>query len=135
MTRRRLLAACLLSASLTLGAVGTAAAHECVIASRSAQGDAGALHSGRWETLTLSTVFSAILPDALGVPALTPDQLTWALDAAAAAGVPSSWVTRSDKTIAEGSSDPNLADGKGLDHLADAYGQQLAGIYFAALSH
>jgi hypothetical protein len=42
---------------------------------------------------------------------------------------------RADKTIGEGSANPNLADGRGLDHLADTYGAQLVGIYFAALGH
>jgi hypothetical protein len=43
------------------------------------------------------------------------------------------WVVRSDKTIGAGSNNPNLANGKGVDHLADVYGNQIVGIYFVAL--
>ncbi len=53
----------------------------------------------------------------------------------AAAGIPSSFTIRSDKVIGENSSNPNLADGRGLDHAVDLYGQALGGIYFAALAH
>jgi hypothetical protein len=70
----------------------------------------------------------------VGGPALTPGQISWAVDTAVAQGLPADgWVVRADKVIGEGSSNPNLANGKGLDHLADAYGPQLVAIYFAAL--
>jgi hypothetical protein len=45
------------------------------------------------------------------------------------------WVVRADKVIGENSHNPNLANGKGLDHLADTFGAQLIGIYFQALGH
>ena len=109
--------------------------HECIIANRSAQGDAGALHSSNWTRLTLATIFGFI-NQFVGGPALTSGQITWAVNEAAAEGLPvDGWVVRSDKVIGEGSSNPNLANRKGLDHLADAYGNQLVGIYFAALGH
>jgi len=70
----------------------------------------------------------------VGGPALTPGQISWAVDTAVAQGLPADgWVVRADKVIGEGSSNPNLVNGKGLDHLADAYGPQLVAIYFAAL--
>ncbi len=124
--------ALLLAGALTISVAGVASAHECFIASRSTQGDTAATHSAQWEVLTLHDIFAFILPGVLGQPALSAAQLTWALDAAAAQGVPSQWTIRSDKTIGEGSSNPNLANGKGLDHLADAYGPILIPIFFAA---
>jgi len=132
---RRVLLSLALAGSLSAVAAPAVFAHECVIASRSAQGDAGALHSANWMRLSLSDIFGFINED-VGGPALTSDQITWAVNEAVAEGLPADgWVTRADKTIGEGSSNPNLADGKGLDHLADSVGPQIAGIYFQALTH
>jgi hypothetical protein len=132
---RRFLVGLVLAGSLTAVAVPAALGHECTIASRSAQGDAGALHSDNWIRLGLADVFGFIHFD-VGGPALTPSQITWAVNAAVAAGLPADgWVIRSDKTIGEGSNNPNLANGKGLDHLVDAVGAQIVGIYFEALGH
>ncbi len=114
---------------------GVALGHECYIANRSAAGDAGALHSGRWTRLSLAAIFGFI-NTFLNGPALTSGQISWAVSEAINEGLPADgWVVRSDKTIAEGSADPNLANGKGLDHLADSFGPQLVGIYFQALGH
>ena len=53
---------------------------------------------------------------------------------AANQGLPANgWVVNGKLTIGEGSSNPNLTDGRGLDHLSIAYGEQIVGIYFAAL--
>jgi hypothetical protein len=132
---RRVLLSLALAGSISAVAAPAVFAHECVIASRSAQGDAGALHSANWMRLSLSDIFGFINED-VGGPALTSDQITWAVNEAVAEGLPADgWVTRADKTIGEGSSNPNLADGKGLDHLADSVGPQIAGIYFQALTH
>jgi len=132
---RRVLLSLALAGSISAVAAPAVFAHECVIASRSAQGDAGALHSANWMRLSLSDIFGFINED-VGGPALTADQITWAVNEAVAEGLPADgWVTRADKTIGEGSSNPNLADGKGLDHLADSVGPQIAGIYFQALTH
>ncbi len=131
---KRLLGASLLSAVLAVASVGAVAAHECVISSRSAQGDAGATHSSRWMVLTLADILGFINQEIdPSLPALTPDQIAWAV--ANRGDLPLSWVTRSNKTIGENSSNPNLADGKGLDHLADLYGAQVGALYFAALQH
>lgn len=109
--------------------------HECYIANRSAQGDAGALNSSRWARLSLEDIFSFV-NQFVGGPALTPGQITWAVNEAIAEGLPADgWVVRSDKVIGEGSNNPNLANGKGLDHLGDTFGPQLVGIYFQALGH
>ena len=70
----------------------------------------------------------------MGGPALTAGQIDWAVGEAISQGLPADgWVVRSDKVIGEGSQNPNLANGKGLDHLSEAFGPQLVGIYFAAL--
>ena len=132
---RRLVASLLLAGSLTAVAAPAVFAHECTIASRSTQGDAGALHSSNWFRLGLADVFGFINFN-VGGPALTADQIDWAVNEAIAEGLPADgWVTRADKTIGEGSANPNLADGKGLDHLADSVGPQIVGIYFQALGH
>ena len=132
---RRTLLSIALAGSLSLVAAQAVFAHECTIASRSAQGDAGALHSQNWGRLSLADVFGFINTQ-VGGPALSPSQITWAVGEAINQGLPADgWVTRTDKTIGEGSSNPNLANGKGLDHLADSVGPQIAGIYFQALGH
>jgi hypothetical protein len=132
---RRLLIALVLAGSMSSVAAPAVLGHECYIANRSAQGDAGALHSGSWARLSLSDIFGFV-NQFVGGPALTPDQITWAVNTAIAQGLPADgWVVRSDKVIGENSSNPNLANGKGLDHLGDTFGPQLIGIYFAALGH
>jgi hypothetical protein len=132
---RRLIISLALAGSLAAAAAPAVLAHECVIASRSAQGNAGAQHSSNWTTLGLADIFGFI-NGVVGGPALTPGQITWAVGEAIRQGLPADgWVTRADKTIGEGSSNPNLANGKGLDHLADSVGPQIVGIYFAALGH
>jgi hypothetical protein len=132
---RRFVLSLVLAGSLSAVAAPTVFAHECYIASRSAQGDAGAVRSGQWTRLTLPIIFGFI-NGIVGGPALSPDQITWAVNEALAEGLPlDGWVVRSDKTIGENSQNPNLANGKGLDHLADTFGGQLVGIYFQALGH
>ncbi|HET9878344.1 MAG TPA: hypothetical protein VFQ81_03440 [Candidatus Limnocylindria bacterium] len=133
--KRRMVIASLLAGSLAVASVGAATAHECVISSRSAQGDAGATHSSRWITLTLADVLGFIhteIPGQADMP-LTPAQIEWAV--ANRGDLPSSWVTRGDKTIGAGSANPNIADGRGLDHLAALVGPQVGALYFAALAH
>jgi hypothetical protein len=130
---RRLLVSFALVGTLLTAAAPAVLGHECYIVNRSAAGDAGALHSGNWVRLTVADIFGFIHQFA-GGPALSPSQITWAVNAAVAAGIPADgWVTRADKTIGEGSSNPNVADGKGLDYLAVSFGPQFVAIYFAAL--
>jgi hypothetical protein len=117
------------------GTASVALGHECFIASRSAQGDAGSLHSKVWQRDTLADIFGFI-NGIVGGPALSPAQIDWAVAEAVSQGLPvDGWVVRGDKTIGEGSSNPNLANGKGVDHLADVYGIQIVGIYRTALAH
>ena len=131
MLRRSLLAA-LLATALTAISIGAVSAHECVISSRSAQGDEGATHSRVWDRLYLADVLGFI-HDVVGGEPLTADQIAWAV--ANRGDLPEYWVTRIDKTIGAGSSNPNLADGKGLDHLAQLVGEDVVALYFAALAH
>ena len=113
MVRRSILAAVLASALAVLS-IGSVAAHECLISSRSAQGNEAAVKSAAWDKLFLAD----ILDFALG---LNEAQIAWAV--ANRGDLPEYWVVNVRKTIGEGSSNPNLADGKGLDHL-----QQLVGM-------
>ncbi len=133
---RRLLVGLALSGALFGATAPAVLGHECVIENRSTQGDdAAAAHSQVWVRLTLSDLFGFI-HEFVGGPALAPGQVDWAVAAAIDAGLPADgWVTRSDKTIGEGSQNPNLADGRGLDHLADTVGEQVVSIYFQALGH
>ena len=135
---RRIASASLLSLLILAVGASSAFAHECFNASRSAQGDTGAQHSENWFNLTTEFVFTVILPGDTGIT-LTDEQLAWALDQADAAGIPSGFVIRIDKTLgfnAKGDLAPgfakNGADGRGIDHAVDAYGDQLFGIFFAA---
>ncbi len=99
--------------------IGSAFAHECVISSRSAQGnEAAATNSKVWGKLYLAE----ILDFAFG---LNADQIEWALDERDEFDLPEYWVTRMDKTIAAGSASTNLADGQGLDHLEALVGGQV----------
>ena len=71
--RRAAGASLLAVAALTLTA-GTALGHECMNESRSAKGDAKAAESGAW-TLASNVILQFIIPDALGIDPLTPEQL------------------------------------------------------------
>jgi len=115
MLRRTVLAA-LLAGLLAVASVGTAFAHECVISSRSAQGNEGATNSKVWDRLYLAD----ILDFAFG---LNEAQIAWAVENRG--DLPEYWVTNIKKTIGEGSSNPNLADGKGLDHLQQLVGMEV----------
>ena len=121
---RRFLASVALAAALVLVMASTVFAHECFIANRSAQGNANATNSGRWATLVLADFVNSP-----GFP-VDPDCFIayWSSN-----GGPDSFTVRIDKTIGEGSQNPNLGNGSGLDHIEDAYGA-LAGAAFAACS-
>lgn len=90
-----------------------ASAHECFIANRSDQGNAMALNSGRWTTLTPEDIFMFAPPGT--------DQACFVAYWLSHGG-PASLTVRSDKTIGEGSANPNLANGKGLEHAEDVFG-------------
>ena len=126
--------------ALTVGLVGigagAASAHECYVANRSAQGNAGASNSANWYTLHLEELFRSG-HEFLGGPALTDAQVQTALAMAADQGVPSSFtlferftIPRSQGELAEVSS--KSSDGKGIDHFFARYGDTIVGVFFAA---
>ena len=115
----------------------TVSAHECFVVNRSAQGNAGASHSGEWFTLTLDQLFSET--ENFGLPDLTASQVDWAVASALEAGVPASFTIRTDKTIGEHAAaftkNGHATDGKGIDHFIDVYGNTLIGIVIEATGH
>lgn len=113
---RRTALSAILAGLLAVASVGTAFAHECVISSRSDRGNEGATHSKVWDRLYLAD----ILGFAFG---LNEAQAEWAVENRG--DLPEYWVTNIKKTIGEGSSNPNLADGKGLDHLEQLVGGEV----------
>jgi hypothetical protein len=106
----------------TVALFGSAAsAHECFITSRSDTGDAAATNSSRWIVLTAADIASFTPPGT--------DQACF-IEYWTSNGGPASLTVRSDKTIGEGSSNPNLANGKGLEHAEDVFGE----LFFAAVT-
>lgn len=128
-----------LALALAVGAIpfASVAAHECIVANRSATGDEAATASARWVKVTLVEIYERT--EEFGLPDLTPAQVTYAVDLAEAAGIPSSFTWRSDKTIAGNASGflkgDHATDGKGIDHVFVMYGDQLIGGLFAALAN
>jgi hypothetical protein len=114
----RRIATIVAGAAAGIALMGTAAsAHECFIASRSANGDVNATHSGSWVILTAADIATFSPP---GTDQACVVQF-WLAN-----GGPASLTVRSDKIIGENSSNPNLANGKGLDHAEDVFGGLLA---------
>jgi len=133
---RRTAATLALTTALVAAGAGAASAHECYIANRSAQGNAGASHSSNWYTLQMEELYrSGHL--FLGGDPLTDAQVAKALAMTAEAGVPLSFTVFERFTLPrsmdelEGLSTKS-ADGKGIDHFFVAYGDAIAGIFFAA---
>jgi hypothetical protein len=121
MIGRRLLTITAATAALTLGAATAASAHECFIENRSDRGDAqAAANSPSWDSFTIET----ILTEFLGLPAPVVACVTeqWEAD-----GNPDTLVFNQVTTIGEGSSNPNLANGKGLEHGSVVYGPVIGG--------
>src|SRR5262245_4135653 len=110
------------AAAMVLFFGNAASAHECLIASRSAQGNLSATNSDRWFAITVQDIAAEIAPPGT-------DQQCF-IDYWTSHGGPASLTIRSDKVIGESSNNPNLANGKGLDHAADVFGPLL----FAAVA-
>ena len=125
-----------IAAVLLLAAVpGSAFAHECFNASRSAQGNVGADNSPRWLTLQISEFFTD--PELGLSPSEQATALALLAQAQANGEVPNDvTIYIGNHTIAEDtpSMDRNghAADGSGIDHFFDAYGAQLFGILCTA---
>ena len=121
---KRFLSSVALAAAAVLMMSSTVFAHECFIANRSDQGDAKATNSSRW--IVVSVVDFANSPDF--PPGVDPDCF---LDYWSSHGGPDSFTVRGDKTIGEGSHNPNLGDGRGLDHIEAAFGPVLGAAFGA----
>lgn len=117
--KRRIVAVAAMSVALVAGFASPAAALECYIANRSATGNANATHSSRWITVTVADF--AASPEF--PPGVDPDCFVayWLSH-----GGPEGFTVRSDKVIGEGSSNPNLGNGKGLEHIEEAFGALIA---------
>jgi hypothetical protein len=115
---RRFLTSIALATAALLMMASTAFAHECFIANRSAQGNANVTHSSNW--VTISVAGFAHSPDF--PPGVDPECFIayWSSH-----GGPDGFTVRTDKTIGEGSHNPNLGNGSGLDHIETAYGALL----------
>jgi hypothetical protein len=113
-----------MSAALVVGFASPASALDCYIASRSENGNANATHSARWITVTVEGFASS--PEF--PPGVDPDCFVefWLSN-----GGPEAFTVRSDKVIGEGSSNPNLGNGKGLEHIEVAF-EALLGAAFGA---
>jgi hypothetical protein len=135
MIRKTVLTLVATTGLLAAGA-GAASAHECFIANRSAQGNAGASHSANWYTLQMSDLFAEAHLFFGGEP-LTEEQLAWALAETEAQGIPLS-VTMFERFTIPRSVDEleglstKSGDGKGVDHFFASYGDALFGIFAAA---
>lgn len=131
---RKLLATFALSAAIVGGSGATAFAHECYIANRSAQGNAGAAHSANWHTLQMSELFASAHFFVPGIEApLTQAQIDEAVQLTKAAGIPTSVTLFGRFTIPRNLDEADeltskSVDGKGVDHFFAKYGDQLIGI-------
>jgi len=106
------------STAFIVGFANPALARDCYIANRSDAGNANATHSARWITSTVEEFASS--PEF--PPGVDPDCFVqyWLSN-----GGPEAFTVRSDKVIGAGSSNPNLANGKGLEHIEEAFGALL----------
>ena len=133
---RRTAATLALTTALVAAGAGAASAHECYIANRSSQGNAGASNSANWYTLQLEELYRSG-HQFLGGDPLTDAQVSTALAMTAEAGVPLSFTVFERFTIPRSMDElealsTKSADGKGVDHFFIAYGDAIAGIFFAA---
>ena len=115
---RRFLASVALAAAALLAMTSTVFAHECFIANRSDQGNEMATQSSRWVSVSV-----ADFANSPGFPpGVDPECF---LEYWSGHGGPATFTVRSDKTIGDHSQNPNLGDGKGVDHIEAAFGPLL----------
>jgi hypothetical protein len=140
MRRGLLLSAVTIFTVLALG--GSALAFECINTSRSANGNAGAAGSNGWFTLPVSDIFAFLIsahddPE-FNLPSADFSAIPDMVADAEALGVPSSFLINAHAVAAGGleGHDRNgvLADGHGIDHFPEVYGQQLFIAYCANAS-
>ncbi|GAA2036972.1 hypothetical protein GCM10009819_21970 [Agromyces tropicus] len=118
-----------LAAALTLGSGMAAYAHECYNANRSDKGNQGASNSQAWYTIVVADEVSA---------GLDAEDAECVLDAYYGAGGPATFTIHvkgangQDGTIGEANPvEGKSSDGKGIDHVFDAYGGIIFGAYEA----
>ncbi len=120
MLRKRLTVFGATVAGVVMLASGTAGAHECFVANRSAQGNAAvAAHSAAWEEVSLDTVLTVFI----GVPQGVADCVVANADTY---GLPTSFVFGGKQAVGQGGviaeNNPNFtakglaSDGQGIDH-------------------
>jgi hypothetical protein len=118
--------------ALTITAGGSAWAHECFVANRSAQGNAAVgAHSAAWDEVSLNTIVTVFLGQSDAVAACVEA-------AAPGAGLPSSFVFGGKQAQGSGGviaeNNPNFSakglasDGQGIDHAEDVYGPAVFGL-------
>jgi len=107
--------------AVTIGALmligsGSAFALDCFIASRSSRGNAAAgSHSKVWVTVVVDDfAHGPDFPPGFDADCFVAEWL--------AGGGPASFTVRVDKVIGGNSSNPNLGNGSGLDHIETAHG-------------
>ncbi len=126
MLRKRLMVFGATAAGVVMLATGTAGAHECFVANRSAQGNAAvAEHSAAWEEVSLDTVLTVFI----GVPQGVADCVVANADTY---GLPTSFVFGGKQAVGQGGviaeNNPNFtskglgSNGQGIDHGEDVYG-------------
>ena len=130
---RRAAGTVLAAGGILVATAVASSAHDCFIASRSAQGDAMAgAHSQAWYTLVVNDAIDGDYQ----AGRITAAQDACIKAAYAATGAPASFTIHvkgangSDGVIAD--KNPNTAlftNGKGVDHAFEAYGAQIFGSY------
>lgn len=134
--RSKLIAAPLVTIGMVVGTASAAFAHHCINVSRSEQGNAGAEASNGWETLSLADLYGFLISSAgdFGLPPAELSDIPAMVAAAKAAGVPDGFVVNMHATASGGTEKkegaPQNSDGKGIDFLDAAYGEQIFGAYF-----
>jgi hypothetical protein len=97
---------------MTIAAAAPASAMDCFIASRSAQGNQQAgTNSNAWTIVTLNDFLAGSASQAC---------INGAVAAVADAGLPTQFTTKANMIIGQNSKNPNLGNGKGLDHLDES---------------
>ena len=134
---RRLVTSIGLALAIGLIPLASAAAHECIVVNRSANGNEGASGSGQWITITLTDIYEET--EDFGFPDLTPAQVDYAVALADSLGVPGRFTFRTTTTLLANASGwqkgDHATDGKGIDHFFEAYGDRLVGALFEALAN
>lgn len=126
MKRKRSVVFGAIVAGIVMLSSGTAGAFECLVANRSAKGNAAvAAHSAAWDGVSLNT----ILTEFIGVPQSVADCVIGRADEF---GLPTTFVLGGKQAAGQGhviaGNNPNFtakglgSNGQGIDHAEDVYG-------------